>query len=76
MVILAILIIVYIMIGYGLFLNTLSEEYIKSVWTPIIWFLWIILLWLPYGVYSYLKERRTKDDLMRKSNSTFRRTSC
>ena len=31
MVILAILIIVYIMIGYGLFLNTLSEEYIKSV---------------------------------------------
>jgi len=76
MVILAILIIVYIMIGYGLFLNTLSEEYIKSVWTPIIWFLWIIVLWLPYGVYSYLKERRTKDDLMRKSNSTFRRTSC
>ena len=56
MVILAILIIVYIMIGYGLFLNTLSEEYIKSVWTPIIWFLWIIVLWLPYGVYSYLKE--------------------
>lgn len=76
MVILAILIIVYIMIGYGLFLNTLSEEYIKSVWTPIIWFLWIIVLWLPYGVYSYLKERRTKDDLTRKSNSTFRRTSC
>jgi len=59
MVILAILIIVYIMIGYGLFLNTLSEEYIKSVWTPIIW---IIVLWLPYGVYSYLKERRTKDE--------------
>lgn len=62
MVILAILIIVYIMIGYGLFLNTLSEEYIKSVWTPIIWFLWIIVLWLPYGVYIYLKERRTKDE--------------
>ena len=62
MVILAILIIVYIMIGYGLFLNTLSEEYIKSVWTPIIWFLWIIVLWLPYGVYSYLTERRTKDE--------------
>lgn len=62
MVILAILIIVYIMIGYGLFLNTLSEEYIKSVWTPIIWFLWIIVLWLPYGVCSYLKERRTKDE--------------
>ena len=62
MVILAILIIVYIMIGYGLFLNTLSEEYIKSVWTPIIWFLWIIVLWLPYGVYSYLKEIRTKDE--------------
>ena len=62
MVILAILIIVYIMIGYGLFLNTLSEEYIKSVWTPIIWFLWIIVLWLPYVVYSYLKERRTKDE--------------
>ena len=62
MVILAILIIVYIMIGYGLFLNTLSEEYIKSVWTPIIWFLWIIVLWLPYCVYSYLKERRTKDE--------------
>ena len=62
MVILAILIIVYIMIGYGLFLNTLSEEYIKSVRTPMIWCLWIIVLWLPYGVYIYLKERRTKDE--------------
>lgn len=62
MVILAILIIVYIMIGYGLFLNTLSEEYIKSVWTPILCFLWIVFLWFPFGVYSYLKERRTKDE--------------
>ena len=62
MVILAILIIAYIMIGYGLFLNTLSDEYMKNVWTPIIWFLWIIVLWLPYGVYSYLKGRRTKDE--------------
>lgn len=62
MVILAILIIVYIMIGYGLFLNTLSDEYMKNVWTPIIWFLWIMAFWFPYGVYSYLKERRTKDE--------------
>ena len=62
MVILAILIIVYIMIGYGLFLNTLSVEYMKNVWTPSIWCLWIMAFWFPYGVYSYLKERRTKDE--------------
>ena len=62
MVILAILIIVYIMIGYGLFLSAIIEDYTQNVWKPIIWFLWIIVLWLPYGVYSYLKERRTKDE--------------
>ena len=62
MVILAILIIVYIMIGYGLFLNTLSEEYIKKRMDTDYLVLWIIVLWLPYGVYSYLKERRTKDE--------------
>lgn len=62
MVILAILIIVYIMIGYGLFLSTIIEECMKNVWEPIIWFLWIVALWLPYGVYIYLEERRTKDE--------------
>ena len=39
MVILAILIIVYIMIGYGLFLNTLSEEYIKRMDTDYLVFM-------------------------------------
>ena len=62
MAILAILITAYIMIGYGLFLSIIIEDYTQSVWTPIIWFLWIIVLWLPYGVYSYLKERRRKDE--------------
>lgn len=62
MVILAILIIVYIMIGYGLFLNMLIEDCMQNVWKPIICFLWVVTLWLPYGVYIYLKERRTKDE--------------
>lgn len=60
MVILAILIIVYIMIGYGLFLSVIIEDYTQNVWKPIICFLWIVSLWFPYGVYSYLKERMTK----------------
>ena len=62
MVISAILIIAYIMIGYGLFLSIIIEDYTQNVWKPIICFLWIVSLWFPYGVYSYLKERRTKDE--------------
>ena len=55
-------VIVYIMIGYGLFLSTIIEECMQNVWKPIICFLWIMAFWFPYGVYSYLKERRTKDE--------------
>lgn len=62
MVILAILIIAYIMIGYCLFLSIIIEDYTQNVWKPILCFLWIVFLWFPYGVYSYLKERRTKDE--------------
>lgn len=62
MVILAILIIAYIMIGYGLFLSIIIEDYMQNVWKPILYFLWFVFLWFPYGVYSYLKERRTKDE--------------
>ena len=50
MVILAILIIAYIMIGYGLFLSIIIEDYTQNVWKPIICFLWIVSLWFPYGV--------------------------
>lgn len=38
MVILAILIIAYIMIGYGLFLSIIIEDYTQNVWKPIICF--------------------------------------
>lgn len=62
MAILAILITIYIMIGYGLFLSIIIEDYTQNVWKPIICFLWVVTLWLPYGVYIYLKERRTKDE--------------
>lgn len=60
MVILAILITVYIMIGYGLFLSVIIEDYTQNVWKPILCFLWIVFLWFPYGVYSYLKERAAR----------------
>lgn len=62
MVILAILITAYIMIGYGLFLSIIIEDYTQNVWKPILCFLWIVFLWFPFGVYIYLKERRTKDE--------------
>lgn len=62
MVILAILIIAYVMIGYGLFLSIIIEDYMQNVWKPILYFLWIVPLWFPYGIYIYLKERRTKDE--------------
>lgn len=60
MVILAILITVYIMIGYGLFLSVIIEDYTQNVWKPILCFLRIVFLWFPYGVYSYLKERAAR----------------
>lgn len=60
MVILAILIIAYVMIGYGLFLSIIIEDYMQNVWKPILYFLWIVPIWFPYGIYIYLKERRTK----------------
>lgn len=62
MAILAILITAYIMIGYGLFLSIIIEDYMQNVWKPILYFLWIVFLWFPYGIYIYLKERRTKDE--------------
>lgn len=62
MVILAILIIAYVMIGYGLFLSIIIEDYMQNVWKPILYFLWIVSIWFPYGIYIYLKERRTKDE--------------
>jgi hypothetical protein len=62
MVILAILIIAYVMIGYGLFLSIIIEDYMQNVWKPILYFLWIVPIWFPYGIYIYLKERRTKDE--------------
>lgn len=62
MVILAILIIAYVMIGYGLFLSIIIEDYMQNVWKPILYFLWIVPLWFPYGIYIYSKERRTKDE--------------
>lgn len=62
MVILAILIIAYVMIGYGLFLSIIIEDYMQNVWKPILYFLWFVFLWFPYGIYIYLKERRKKDE--------------
>ena len=47
MVILAILIIAYIMIGYGLFLSIIIEDYTQNVWKPILYFLWFVFLWFP-----------------------------
>ena len=44
MVILAILIIAYIMIGYGLFLSIIIEDYTQNVWKPIICF---------YGLFPF-----------------------
>ena len=42
MVILAILITAYIMIGHGLFLSIIIEDYTQNVWKLILYFLWIV----------------------------------